>query len=462
MQKNFSIRKLQNFAAIGKIEDEIYLNDLTIFMGDNSAGKSYVAILFDRLINLEKELDDLLKYKDIKKSKLYIQVNQLLQDLLNSPANDSSLENSVEISKELAPEIFIDTKHIIEEVIIDFIKKHFKGVISGRLSIEVDYVLHSSMMLTIKRSATPTLYEFSVILKYAGLNLEGKHIIEKDKFKDEMILEQILEAIFFIIIKATLNIPSSVYLPASRTGYLHTYEVLIKYALEKTFGKRAHEVLNLPDWILDFVIKLSQTSKNIDESNEIATLIEQSILNGKVVVSQERSDIEFFIKNSRGNYKKKIDLLYTSSSISELIPLVAFLKRGFIQPKQLLIIEEPEAHLSFKNQRLIARVIALLVQKGVKVLITTHSDFLIYEINNLILAHTIDKEKRPSEYKDITLDPHSVNLYNFLFEKGQKRAIVKRVEVTKEGIDNPFIVDNFQIRAKMIDKLYSLFEEVDG
>ena len=462
MEKNFRIQKLKNFAAIGKIENDIYLNDLTIFMGDNSAGKSYIAILFDRLINLEKELDNVLRYVDIQNSELYIQISRLVDDLMKPTHDDEDSQNSIEISREIHGEVINSTKCIIEEIIIDFIQKHFKGVISGKLSIQVDYEFKKNLELIIRRSATPTLYEFSIILRSSGFNIEGKHIIEKSKFKKELIIEQILEVIFFVIIKKTLSIPSSIYLPASRTGYLHTYEVLIKYALEKTFGKRAHEVLNLPDWILDFIIKLSQTSKSIDESNEITRLIEHNILNGKVVVSKDTSDIEFFIKNSRGNYKKKIDLPYTSSSVSELIPLVAFLKRGFIKPGQLLIIEEPEAHLSFENQRLIARVIALLVQEGIKVLITTHSDFLIYEINNLILAHAIDKNKRPSEYKRITINPASVNLYNFLFEKGKKKSIVKKVNVTEEGIDNPLIVKNFQKRVEIMDKLYTLFEEANG
>ena len=461
MEKNFRIQKLKNFAAIGKIEDEIYLNDLTIFMGDNSAGKSYVAILFDRLINLEKELDNVLNYVD-KKSELYLQISQLVDDLMVTTHDNEESQNSIEISREIQSGVIKHTKNIIEAIIVDFIKKHFKGVVSGKPLIKIDYEFSKNLELIIRKSATPTLYEFSIILHFPGLNIEGKHIIEKNKFKKELIIEQILEVIFFVIIKKTLNIPSSVYLPASRTGYLHTYEVLIKYALEKTFGQRAHEVLNLPDWILDFIIKLSQTSKSIDESNEIAALIEQKILHGKVIVSQDRSDIEFFIKNSRGNYKKKIDLPYTSSSVSELIPLVAFLKRGFIKPKQLLIIEEPEAHLSFENQRLIARVIALLVQKGIKVLITTHSDFLIYEINSLILAHAIEKDKRPPEYADIVLDPKSVNLYNFLFEKGKGKSVVKKVEVTEEGIDNPIIVENFQKRASVINKLYTLYEETNG
>lgn len=58
------------------------------------------------------------------------------------------------------------------------------------------------------------------------------------------------------------------------------------------------------------------------------------------------------------------------STASELIPLVVFLKRGIIKKDGLLVIEEPEAHLSFKNQGLISKLIAMLLQNKIKVLIT--------------------------------------------------------------------------------------------
>lgn len=41
----------------------------------------------------------------------------------------------------------------------------------------------------------------------------------------------------------------------------------------------------------------------------------------------------------------------------------------------ILIIDEPESHFTLRNQRLMAKLIAAIVNIGVKVFITTHSDF---------------------------------------------------------------------------------------
>ena len=69
--------------------------------------------------------------------------------------------------------------------------------------------------------------------------------------------------------------------------------------------------------------------------------------------------------------------------VSELAPLVSCFFVSSIKPGDTLIIEEPEAHLHPGAQADIAVVLARLVRAGVKVIITTHSDWLLEEIGNL-------------------------------------------------------------------------------
>ena len=69
--------------------------------------------------------------------------------------------------------------------------------------------------------------------------------------------------------------------------------------------------------------------------------------------------------------------------VTELVPIVLFL-RGIISRGDMLIIEEPEAHLHPSAQTQMARTLASLVRAGVKVIVTTHSDWLLMEIANLM------------------------------------------------------------------------------
>ena len=91
-----------------------------------------------------------------------------------------------------------------------------------------------------------------------------------------------------------------------------------------------------------------------------------------------------FISKSRREKHFNIPLHITSSSVRGLSDLYFFLRHE-AEKDSLLILDEPESHLDTHNQRLLARLLARIVRAGLKVLITTHSDYLIKEINNLIM-----------------------------------------------------------------------------
>lgn len=71
--------------------------------------------------------------------------------------------------------------------------------------------------------------------------------------------------------------------------------------------------------------------------------------------------------------------------------------------------EEPELHLHPNAQKNIVEAIALLVESGNNVVITTHSPFILYVINNLIQAHIAYDGKPPEG--EFSIDPDHVAAY---------------------------------------------------
>ena len=82
--------------------------------------------------------------------------------------------------------------------------------------------------------------------------------------------------------------------------------------------------------------------------------------------------------------KVRLTMGESASSIRSLLNLGMFIKH-IAKPGSLLMIDEPELNLHPKNQRMIARLMAKLVNAGVRVYITTHSDYIIREFNTLIM-----------------------------------------------------------------------------
>ena len=80
------------------------------------------------------------------------------------------------------------------------------------------------------------------------------------------------------------------------------------------------------------------------------------------------------------------------------------------------MIDEPELNIHPGKQRLIARLLSRLVNAGINVVISTHSDYVIREFNSLIMLHHESGgplRRRLRVREDEVLDPDMVGAYLF-------------------------------------------------
>ena len=142
-----------------------------------------------------------------------------------------------------------------------------------------------------------------------------------------------------------------------------------------------------------------------------------------------------FVSKQRKAGKFNIALHRASSSARGLSDLYFFL-RHVARKNHLLIVDEPESHLDTANQVGLARLLANLVGAGVRVLVTTHSDYLVKEMNNLIMQ---------AELGDAGLDRERVRAY--VAEGGSLR----QCEVDRYGIEMPVFdetIDDINRRSR--------------
>ena len=83
----------------------------------------------------------------------------------------------------------------------------------------------------------------------------------------------------------------------------------------------------------------------------------------------------------------------------------------------ILIFDEPELSLHPENQVKLAQVIFMLIEKGIKIIISTHSDLFIRGLINIILHNII---KGISTFTD-----SDVRIYNF--EKNKKVEEIDKI-----------------------------------
>lgn len=172
------------------------------------------------------------------------------------------------------------------------------------------------------------------------------------------------------------------------------------------------------------------------EDEKLFERIEQ-LINGYYSASDD--EIRFKSKSQNALQSRRtgfdIPLHRASSSARGLSDLYFFLKHQ-VSHNHLLIIDEPESHLDTANQVQLARMLAHFVRAGVRVLLTTHSDYLLKELNNLIMLSSEfpnrEKVRKSLGYSaEDFLDPSLIRAY--IAEHGS----LSPCEIDAFGIDLP-------------------------
>lgn len=135
---------------------------------------------------------------------------------------------------------------------------------------------------------------------------------------------------------------------------------------------------------VDFIRELSSlTNRESFLHREHPEVLAQfgSIIGGDYAVDKD-GDVRFVPAGSR----VKLALVESSSAVRSLLD-IGFYLRHLAQPGHLLVVDEPELNLHPENQRKIARLFARLVNLGMRVFITTHSDYIIKEFNTLLMLN---------------------------------------------------------------------------
>jgi hypothetical protein len=130
----------------------------------------------------------------------------------------------------------------------------------------------------------------------------------------------------------------------------------------------------------------------------LADEIETAVLGGVLSVS-ETGELLF---SPRGSADTHLQMHLTASLVKSLSSLV-FYFRYLAQPGDFLIIDEPELNLHPDNQRKITRLLAKAVHLGFKVMISTHSDYVIRELNQLVMLSRLPE----GDAQKLGYDPES-------------------------------------------------------
>lgn len=377
---NISIKNL------GPIKQaDFTLGELTILCGKNNTGKTYATYALFGFLSFWHNTFSIKVSEDGK------EVEQLLD------------EGSIEL----------DIEEYIKNAanILDAGCKAFTEQLSNVFASSQKYFLESGFLITLdiadikpiktfKRTMGSAINQLFLISKTADSSLVSiSLLVEKEKLKipkdviSQIVGDALKEIIFgnlfpkpFIasaertgaaIFRKELNFPRNRLIEemGSMGKDINTFELLTKVSTDYAWPVKSN---------VEFTRQLEDLAKKdsfIARSHPEILDDFADIIGGEYLVT--KSDELYYVPKGK---RIKLTMDESSSAVRSLLD-IGFYLRHVAAFGDLLMVDEPELNLHPENQRRVARLFARLINLGIKVFITTHSDYIIKELNTLIMLN---------------------------------------------------------------------------
>ncbi|TGX98473.1 hypothetical protein E5357_08910 [Hominisplanchenecus murintestinalis] len=381
----------------GKIKSaEIEVSPLTLFVGDNNSGKSYLMALLWGIQNLG--VSELISSVLREETKLEHElIGWIRAQVALACEQGEHIAQVCEIEKEL--QAFL--REGLRQNKDNLVKKIFNSsdVKIKDLQIELKDLDKISLTFTKLKDRWGSEELDSLRIKN---NTGTEYTIKLSEiewgYQNNLIICMILSLAMEISIGEVNGIYENIYLPAARTGFMLTKDIINKAGRNAAFNIGVQQEEMIPfirpiNQFLDVMNDLSFDSKADRGAAAIAEYLENYMAEGTVEMSTLPNKEVLYVPAGQ---EKGIPLRIVSAVVTEISPLILILKHK--KRVKGLFYEEPEMCLHPQLQQKIARVICQLASAGVKMTLTTHSDIILQHINNMIrLSERQDAERICSE-----------------------------------------------------------------
>lgn len=256
-----------------------------------------------------------------------------------------------------------------------------------------------------------------------------------------------------------LNRPAY-YLPADRTGVMHAHRTIVRAVIDRASSTGLVDAPNVPtlsgvmgDFLRELIGIGDDEHPTFEDGDALASALERDVLGGTVAVERTEANYPTFVYRPT-NLDRDLPILTSSSMVSELAPVALYL-RHYVKPGDTLIIEEPESHLHPAMQAEFALHLVRLVHAGIRVIVTTHSEWVLDQFANLVrLAELSEAERAGLRGADAALSPDDVGFWLFKPNAKRRGSVVQELKVNP---DEGGLLSGYD---EVADEMYNTWAEI--
>jgi predicted ATPase len=452
---------VDNFGPLNKVN--VDFGPLTIIVGKNNIGKSYVAELYFTIMECSRRI--------IRSSLSRFSPRLAIEENMVPPPFEMDDEyhgfgrplrglrdQLAELSRRVNSEKLTDSSIVdaLERLLLHELEQAMQ--LNLRLSLETRFGVRVNNLVNI--SAKNTRIRWDVLQHLSAtavLSRRGTvkvHLVlsksERDRIEESLRRSKslgfirkargrrvvYLARVYVDIMRSVLGSKEAraswpqkaYYIPAGRGGLLESYETVLRglVSLSPLAPVRGLSMPPLPGMAAQFYSVLLRLEGTKGPLSGVVTQMFQEILQGDVKLRKVKDQPKFSLvyRFTKGGNSGSTYIIHAASMIKELAPIYLIVQE-LITPYDVLIIEEPESHLHPGAQLKFARIICRLVDCGVRVLITTHSDLLLRQIGHIAAQNLVQQEGSRLKPSDVVI---------CLLKDGASGSTSERILLPRRGI----------------------------
>lgn len=267
------------------------------------------------------------------------------------------------------------------------------------------------------------------------------------------------------------------YFPAARSNFMLTYKEIYRARADEHVGlesisdrlllaskgqqtRKTGKLARFDKPTEDFISRLYDLNSSVTSPLAHIAVELQNRLYGddRIVIEQSEGQLPDF-RYQVNDMASKIRLHLTSSMVTETSALLI----GFwhwIEPNSIVIIDEPESHLHPEAQKALVNGLVEAINQGLRVILITHSPYILSCVNNLIKFGSLIKNfpddgnvtKLKDEHPDMVALEKNVSAYHF-----GRDGIVKDIVLASGLIDEAEFTEPFD----RINDLYEAMRDIE-
>lgn len=425
---------VKNFAKIE--EARVNINNFTVFIGSNNSGKTK---LMELIYGVLHRITLLCPDVKIEFTTPKVEVNVEEIKLLVNYVNDFLYKNKKEIIYSIFNQNIPIKEMYIEVEEIDCLYDVYY-ITEANLDVLIDMSLFNKEELQRIVQGISSMNQIVIIKR----NMEDNQVVQKKctgastkiplNILVPIIMGEVLQS--FLGLEPVLG-EDMLFLPASRMGLMLLYkEYFGKQSDDKTELIRSknqqNQQLTRPVMdFLSFLLNYSYSERCMKEHFDVIDFINNNLIDGRL---NENGEITTY---SPKNENVEIPLFLSSSMINELDPIVKMLTDN--KKYSFLFYDEVETSLHPLKQVELVKLLNRLNNKGIKILLSTHSEAFVNKMNNLLLLSHIygNAEEKLSLCdgkieitREDLLKSGDIHVYQFT-NRNDGKSVVKELEFRK-------------------------------